>query len=172
MPPYRVLYRIGTVLSRCPAHYTLEKAVDENCIFCKIVQGRIPCARVYEDERVIAFLDINPIAAGHTLLVLKEHYPTLLDVPAGEGEHLLRAMRRVAWAVLKATKASGFNCIQNNFACAGQMVFHSHWHIIPRFDNDGLPDWPGGQYADSDVMQQLARSISAHLDGSEAGDSQ
>lgn len=146
--------------------------MDENCIFCKIVAGEIPCARAYEDERVLAFLDINPIAEGHTLLVLKEHYPTLLDVPPSEGESLLRAMRLVAGGLLEATKAGGFNCVQNNFHCAGQMVFHAHWHLIPRFDNDGLPDWPGGQYADNAAMQQLARSISAHINGGAAGDSQ
>ena len=142
-----------------------------NCIFCNIVAGKIPCARVYEDERVLAFLDINPIAEGHTLVVPKNHYPTLLDVPAVEGEALLRALRLVAGGVLKATKAGGFNCVQNNFRCAGQMVFHSHWHIIPRFDNDGLPGWPGGQYADNAAMQQLARSISALIDDGAAGES-
>ena len=146
--------------------------MDENCIFCKIVAGEIPCARVYEDEHVLAFLDINPIAQGHTLVVLKEHYPTLLDVPPNEGESLIRAMRLVAGGLLGATKAGGFNCIQNNFHCAGQMVFHAHWHLIPRFDNDGLPDWPGGRYADNAAMQQLARSISVHINGGAAGDSQ
>ena len=137
--------------------------MDENCIFCKIVAGKIPCAKVFEDDHTLAFLDINPIAKGHTLVVLKAHYPTLLDVPAQEGEFLLGALRLVAGAVLGATNAGGINCIQNNFACAGQMVFHSHWHLIPRFDNDGLPDWPGGQYTDNAEMQQLARSISTHI---------
>lgn len=144
--------------------------VDENCIFCKIIKGEIPCARIYEDERVLAFLDINPVAEGHALVVLKNHYPTLLDVPAREGEALLKAMRLVAGAVLKVTGADGFNCVQNNFPCAGQMVFHAHWHIIPRFDNDGLPDWPGGRYADNAAMHQLARSISAHANGGAAGE--
>lgn len=132
------------------------------CIFCKIIAGEIPCARVYEDDSILAFLDINPIAAGHSLVVPKRHFPTLLDLPASEGEALLRAMRLVADAVKKETGAGGFNCIQNNFAPAGQVVFHSHWHIIPRFDNDGLPDWPGGCYA-GDEMQQLARSIKARI---------
>ena len=148
----------------------IEKAVDENCIFCRIVAGQIPCARIYEDEHVLAFLDINPIAEGHALVVLKAHYPTLLDVPPGEGGALLAAMRLVADGLLKATKAGGFNCIQNNFSCAGQMVCHSHWHIIPRFDNDGLPDWPGGKYADTAAMQHLARSISGHIAAAVAGD--
>jgi histidine triad (HIT) family protein len=150
----------------------MHHIVDENCIFCKIIAGGIPCARVYEDERVLAFLDINPIARGHTLVVLKGHYPTLLDVPAGEGESLLKAMSRVAGALLSVTKAGGFNCLQNNFRCAGQMVFHAHWHLVPRFDNDGLPDWPGGKYADESAMRELARAISTHTGSGVAGDPQ
>jgi len=137
--------------------------VDADCIFCKIIAGEIPCARVYEDERILAFLDIGPIARGHTLVVPKGHFPTLLELPESEGEALLRALRLVAGAVMKETRASGFNCIQNNFAPAGQTVFHSHWHIIPRFDDDGLPGWAGGRYADSDEMRELALSISAHI---------
>ena len=139
------------------------KPKDETCIFCKIIAGDIPCTRVYEDEHILAFLDINPIAKGHILVVPKGHFPTLLELPESEGEALIKAMRLVARAAQEATGAGGFNCIQNNFGPAGQMVFHSHWHIIPRFDNDGLPDWPGGQYADTDEMQQLARSISARM---------
>ena len=139
------------------------KPKDDACLFCKIIAGDIPCARVYEDGAILAFLDINPIAKGHTLIVPKGHYPTLLDCPEIEGEALLKAMRLVAKAVKEETGAGGVNCIQNNFAPAGQMVFHSHWHIIPRFDQDGLPDWPGGNYADTDEMQQLARSISTRL---------
>lgn len=139
----------------------MHNAVDD-CLFCKIVAGKIPCAKVYEDDDVLAFLDINPVAEGHTLVVLKEHYPTLLETPPAKGEVLLRALRLVGGAVLKATQAGGFNCVQNNFSCAGQMIFHSHWHIIPRFEDDGLPVWPGGQYADSEVMQQLAKAISTH----------
>ncbi len=140
-----------------------------DCIFCKIIAGDIPCARIYEDAHVLAFLDINPIAKGHTLVVLKGHYPTLLDVPSCVGEPLLRALRLVGKAVREETRAGGFNCIQNNFSPAGQMVFHSHWHIIPRFDNDGLPDWPGGRYADISEMQQLAASLLARIGGEPSG---
>ncbi|MDR2488469.1 MAG: HIT family protein [Desulfovibrio sp.] len=150
----------------------MKKFVDESCIFCKIIAGDIPCARVYEDERIFAFLDINPIVAGHTLVAFKAHYPTLLDAPADEGKALLEAVKKVAGALLGVTKAGGFNCIQNNFRCAGQTVFHSHWHIVPRFDNDGLPDWPGGKYDDTSTMQELARVISTHIDSGAAGDSQ
>lgn len=140
-----------------------KKPVDENCLFCKIIAGSIPCARVYEDDNILAFLDINPIAKGHTLVVPKGHYPTLLECPASEGEALLNAMRQVAAAVRTQCGAGGFNCIQNNFAPAGQMVFHSHWHIIPRFENDGLADWPGKPYSSNEEMQELARAINARI---------
>ena len=136
---------------------------DPACIFCKIIAGEIPCASVYEDENTLAFLDISPVAKGHTLVVPKSHFPTLLELPESKGESLLKALRLVAGAVKKETGAGGFNCIQNNFIPAGQTVFHFHWHIIPRFDNDGLSGWPGGQYAGTDEMQQLARSINAHI---------
>lgn len=136
-----------------------HKPVDDNCIFCKIIAGSIPCAKLYEDDNILAFLDVNPIAKGHSLIVPKGHYPTLLDLPESEGEVLLRAMRLVAAAVKNHCKADGFNCIQNNFSAAGQMVFHSHWHIIPRFNNDGLPDWPGKPYSDNEEMQALARAV-------------
>lgn len=139
--------------------------VSDDCLFCKIIAGQIPSARVYEDDAVVAFLDINPIAKGHTLVVPKGHYPTLLDLPASEGEALLRALRLVAAAVFKQTAAGGFNIIQNNFGPAGQVVFHSHWHVIPRFTDDGLADWPGGAYKDTVEMQELARAVNALIGG-------
>lgn len=136
---------------------------DENCLFCKIIAGQIPCARIYEDGRVLAFLDINPISRGHALVVPKGHYPTLLDFPAAEGEALLKAMRAVAAALHAELESGGFNCLQNNFGPAGQMIFHSHWHIIPRYEHDGLADWPGGKYKDNEDMQQLAKALSARI---------
>lgn len=137
--------------------------VDASCLFCKIIAGEIPCARVYEDDAVLAFLDINPISRGHTLVVPKGHYPTLLDFPAAEGEALVRALRRVALALHETMQSGGFNCIQNNFGPAGQMVFHSHWHLVPRHEGDGLADWPGGKYKDTGEMQKLATAIAEHI---------
>lgn len=138
---------------------------SDDCIFCNIIAGRIPCALVYEDDAVIAFLDINPIAKGHTLIAPKGHYPTLLDVPADTGEPLLKALRLVGGAVYSHMGAGGFNIVQNNFGPAGQMVFHSHWHIIPRFEKDGLADWPSGAYRDTAEMQELARAVNALITG-------
>jgi len=141
----------------------VPKPVDENCLFCKIVAGSIPCAKIYEDDDILAFLDINPTARGHSLVVPKGHYPTLLELPADEGPALVNAMRLVAKAVMQECGADGFNCIQNNFSAAGQMVFHSHWHVIPRFENDGLPDWAGKPYANADDMHMLAKAVQQRL---------
>jgi histidine triad (HIT) family protein len=142
---------------------TPAKPVDADCLFCKIIAGAIPCARVYEDDAVLAFLDINPTARGHTLVVPKGHYPTLLDLPPEEGPALIRAMRLIGKALMDECGAGGFNCIQNNFRPAGQMVFHSHVHVIPRFENDRLPDWSGKPYADNEEMQALARALAARM---------
>lgn len=143
-----------------PSPQTHQLPADGDCLFCKIIAGAIPCLKVYEDENVLAFLDINPIAEGHTLIVPKGHYPTVLDLPEEEAPALIRAVKIVGAALQKVTGAGGFNCVQNNFAPAGQVVFHSHWHIIPRSDNDGIPDWTG-KSADPASLQQLAQSISA-----------
>ena len=148
-----------------------HRPVDDACLFCKIIAGTIPCAKVYEDDHILAFLDISPAAEGHTLVVPKGHYPTLLDVPVCLGAPLLQALQRVAAAVQQATGAEGFNCIQNNFSAAGQMVFHSHWHVIPRADGDGLRAWPGRSYSDGEAMQKLAMSVNSRIaDGLTGGE--
>ena len=134
-----------------------------NCLFCSIIAGQIPCAKIYEDQHVLAFLDINPIAPGHALVLPKAHYPTLLDLAPGQGEALMYALQKVGGAVQKATNAPGFNVMQNNFSAAGQVIFHLHFHVIPRFENDGLPDWAGKPYADNAAMQRMAQAIASIL---------
>ena len=147
-----------------------DSSGHDDCIFCKIIAGEIPCAKVYEDEQTFAFLDLSPVAKGHTLVVPKKHCPTLLDVPPSMGEALVKALQLVAAAVQEETGSSGFNCIQNNFSAAGQVVFHSHWHVIPRTGGDGLEAWPGSSYDSGDEMQQLAMSVRARIaDGSSGG---
>ena len=131
----------------------------ESCVFCRIVKGELPSTRVYEDDDILAFLDINPISRGHLLVIPKGHYQTLLDVPAELGCRIMPVLAMLGKAVMTATKATGFNCLQNNFAAAGQIVFHSHWHIIPRFDGDGLKHWPHNTKIDMSAMQAVAESI-------------
>lgn len=114
----------------------------EECIFCKIIKGDIPCIKVYEDDNFIAFLDIRPISKGHTLLIPKKHYTNIFDI---DSEDVLKwyfpAIQKVAIAVKKALNADAINIGMNNGEIAGQIVMHPHVHIIPRFQSDGLRNW-------------------------------
>ncbi len=141
----------------------VDAPVSESCIFCRIVKGDLPGTRVYEDDRVLAFLDINPVSRGHTLVIPKGHYATLLDMPEELARPLLAAMARVGRALMGGAGAGGFNCLQNNFSPSGQLVHHTHWHIIPRFEGDGLTHWPHRPYADATSMQAVAEAIRNHI---------
>ncbi|MCE9572360.1 MAG: HIT family protein [Deltaproteobacteria bacterium] len=104
-------------------------------VFAKIVRGEIPCHPVYEDELVLAFLDINPLSRGHVLVIPKATAETLDQVDDDTAAALGRALPRVARAVMKATGATAYNVLQNNGASAHQAVFHVHFHIIPKYDD-------------------------------------
>ena len=137
--------------------------VSDSCVFCRIVKGELPSARVYENGDILAFLDVNPISRGHTLVIPKGHYETLLDIPEELGAEIIPVLARVGKALLAATGANGFNCLQNNFAAAGQIVFHSHWHVIPRVRGDGLAQWPHNAKSDATDREALAEAIRAAL---------
>ena len=107
-------------------------------IFDKILDGEIPCHEVYQDEHVLAFLDIHPLAPGHTLVIPKERRAHLHELSDEAGAALGRALPRVARAVLAATGTEHYNVLQNNGAPAHQAVFHVHFHIIPRMGEQGL----------------------------------
>ena len=125
-----------------------------DCIFCKIVAGEIPSARVYEDETKIAFMDIGPVQPGHALLIPREHYERFTDLPDELAADLARALPRLAQAVVKAADADGFNIFQTNGACSGQVVPHVHIHIIPRHNDDGYSfHWKAGSYAEGELQQ-------------------
>jgi len=134
-----------------------------DCIFCKIVAGEIPSARVYEDDTKIALMDIGPVQPGHTLLIPREHYERLTDLPDDLAADLARVLPRLANAVVKAAGADGFNIFQTNGACAGQVVPHVHIHIIPRHDNDGYSfHWKAGSY-DEGEMDRWQQRIKEQL---------
>lgn len=135
----------------------------DDCLFCKLSRGEIPSARVFENDQLIAFLDINPVNKGHVLIVPREHADTLFDVRPELGSVLLEAMQRVGRAVMKATNAEGLNVMQNNFAAAGQQVGHVHWHLIPRHAGDGHSHWAQGRYADDGEMRAVAEAIKKQL---------
>ncbi len=115
---------------------------EADCIFCKIIRGELQCSKIYEDKEFLAFLDIHPINPGHTLIAPKIHCQNLFDFPRAEETDLMEFIKKVADAVVKATKADGFNLGLNNGKAAGQVVMHAHFHIIPRYSNDGLHHWP------------------------------
>lgn len=111
---------------------------NNDCIFCKIVNGEIPCDKTYEDDNFIAFLDIHPKAEGHTLVVSKKHFKNILEMPSSLGLELLDAIKNVSINILKQGKAEGFNFVFNNGEAGGQVVHHVHLHILPRRKDDGL----------------------------------
>lgn len=109
---------------------------QDHCVFCKILAGEIPSAKVYEDDKVMAFLDIAPFNLGHALVVPKTHCHGLSDMPDDYRDALFAAAARLAPVVLRVTGATGFNLLLNNGQTAGQEVPHAHLHIIPRFADD------------------------------------
>ena len=106
------------------------------CIFCNIRDKKAEAEIVFEDENILAFLDIQPVNYGHTLVITKKHYDNFLTVPKEELDKLINATQFIAGAVKRGLKADGFNVISNNGNPAGQSVYHFHFHIIPRFNND------------------------------------
>jgi histidine triad (HIT) family protein len=111
---------------------------EAGCIFCKIIRGEIPCQRVWESEHVLAFLDIQPLAVGHTVIVPKHHVPSLEDLPESWAQRLGPSLGLVAGVVARVVGAEGYNVLQNNGAIAGQVVPHVHFHVVPRRPGDGL----------------------------------
>jgi len=135
-----------------------------DCIFCKILAGEIPCSKVYEDTQFIAFLDIRPVHKGHVLIVPKKHFVNIFDTPDEEAEAIYKVARTIAKAVKDATGCDGINVVQNNNAAAGQEVFHSHLHVIPRFENDKLRFASIHKVYDSfDEMGEMAEKIKSVL---------
>ena len=134
----------------------------ENCIFCKIVKGEIPCVKVYEDNDFLAFLDINPINKGHTLIIPKDHHENLYDMPDILLGEIMSKTKEIAKTLKVVLSADGINIGQNNELAAGQVVFHYHVHIIPRFDNDGLKHWPGHPYPEGEA-EKIAEKIKSAL---------
>jgi histidine triad (HIT) family protein len=125
-------------------------AADPDCLFCKIVAGEIPSARVDEDERTVAFMDINPATRGHLLVVPREHAVDLLEVPDADLEACARTAQRLARRVKERLGADGVNLLNSCGSAAWQTVFHFHVHVIPRYAGDPLrlPWVPGPGDAD------------------------
>lgn len=117
-----------------------------DCIFCKIIKKEIPCEVVFENNDVLAFLDISPVSHGHTLVVPKAHFDNFVKTPHDVVCKCVDAIKKIAPAIVSATGSEGFNIELNNGSAAGQVVFHTHFHIIPRLSNDGLVNWTHQKY--------------------------
>ena len=111
---------------------------DNNCVFCKIVNGIIKQDFIYENDNFVAFTDANPKVKGHTLIVPKKHFVNSMDLPSSLGSELIDSVKNVAHYHFKDKSVEGFNIIQNNFPTAGQVVMHAHYHFMPRRKGDGF----------------------------------
>jgi len=131
-----------------------------DCVFCKIVRGELPAAKVFENENLLAFLDVGPVSRGHTLVIPKRHYENILEIPSDQLSALTSHLPILGRAIVKATGSDGFSLVQLNGECSGQVVMHLHFHIIPRSSGDGVKfDWPkGGRYMDGEG-ETLAAAI-------------
>lgn len=133
-----------------------------DCIFCEIAQKKSKAEILFENEKFAAFLDINPINFGHTLVIPKEHYDNFLTVPEKELTEITKVTQYIAGAVKRAVKADGFNIISNNGSSAGQTVYHFHYHIIPRFEND-FHMKPRTKEYDEQQLKDIAENIKSFI---------
>jgi len=148
----RPLIQFYTVAMNTKTNEEQEKTVSE-CVFCKIVRGELPPhGKLYEDETTFSFLSTNPNNHGHALVIPKTHAENIYDIPAPILADVAHTTQKIATALKKSLNADGINIMQNNERAAGQAVFHIHFHIIPRFFNDGFKHWEEHRkYKDGEV---------------------
>lgn len=132
----------------------------ENCIFCKIVKKEIPAEIVYEDSKFSVFLDISPASKGHCLVVPKEHHKDIFDIPDSMLKEMSLMIKKTANTVKNALKADGINIIFNNGRSAGQLVFHIHAHVIPRYEKDNALVYTVNKpHVSNEQMQEIKLKI-------------
>lgn len=136
--------------------------MDEKCIFCQIIQGKIPCYKIYESNLCLAFLDINPVNPGHTLIVPKEHCILIENLSEKSITELILTIKKLIPTIEKTVNSDGVNIILNNGRAAGQLIQHVHFHIIPRFKKDGLKPWSGKRIS-QDKIKKIAAKINDTL---------
>lgn len=137
--------------------------MSDDCIFCRIVAGQIPCAKVYEDDAALAFMDIQPVSKGHTLVVPKKHHDPITAVPAETLGRVMLTVQKVAAGQYAGLKAAAINVTQANGALAGQCVQHVHFHVIPRYDGDPRHQWSPGKYDAQEEMKEYAARIASAI---------
>lgn len=141
----------------------MQPMSNSDCIFCSIVAGNIPCIRIFEDDAVLAFLDIGPISDGHTLVIPRAHFGRLHQCSPDVLVGISNCIGRIAQAVVSAVDAEAYNVLCNNGTAAGQLVKHVHFHIIPRNSGDGVFDrWPAYKYKEGQA-EEIATKILERL---------
>ncbi len=133
-----------------------------DCLFCKIVAGEIPATKIYEDESTLAFLDTNPVNPGDTLVIPKKHSRNIFDIEKEDLLNVTNNIQKVAKAIKEGLNPDGINIISNNEPAAGQVIFHSHTHIVPRFTGDGFKHWKGTAYEEGEG-EKVAKKIKSEL---------
>ncbi|KKS43618.1 MAG: Histidine triad (HIT) protein [Parcubacteria group bacterium GW2011_GWA2_42_18] len=135
----------------------------DDCVFCKIIKKGLPATIIYENEKILAFLDISPINFGHTLVIPKKHFPNIYETPDEELCAMTTVAKKIAQAIRDALVADGVNIAMNNNHAAGQLVFHSHLHVIPRFTNDGYEPWRSRKPYKENEAVSVAQKIKESL---------
>ena len=133
-----------------------------DCLFCKIIAGEIPCTKIYEDDTLLAFLDIYPTNIGHTLVIPKVHHINLYETPDETLAHMISVVKKLSITIKSALSADGINIEINNDSSAGQIIFHTHIHIVPRFEGDGFKHWKGARGYNEGEMEEVAQMIQNH----------
>ncbi|MCR4755374.1 MAG: HIT family protein [Lachnospiraceae bacterium] len=127
---------------------------DDNCIFCKIANGEIPTNAIYEDDNYKVILDMGPATKGHALILPKNHYKNIYEMPADKVGEAFSLAGRMATTMSSKLSADGFNIVQNNNEVAGQTVFHFHIHLIPRYEGDGqVIGWRPGESSPEELAK-------------------
>lgn len=141
----------------------IETSNETSCLFCKIICKEIPSSIFYEDAFSIAMLDINPVNIGHSLLLPKKHYENIFDLPKELAAKLSVVSKKLAMAIKESLNADGINITSNNGLAAGQLVFHAHTHIIPRYVGDGFANWKGKRKYNDGEAAEVAEKIKSKL---------
>lgn len=127
------------------------------CIFCKIVAGTLPSHKIYENDKVLVFLDIAPVHPGHILVIPKEHFANLEEIPSDLLGDVIKVVKKIGLALKKGMGYDGYNIQENNDPIAGQIVPHIHFHIIPRIKGDDLKLWSQKEYKDGEAQEVLEK---------------
>ncbi|PIP33387.1 hypothetical protein COX69_00415 [Candidatus Falkowbacteria bacterium CG_4_10_14_0_2_um_filter_48_10] len=133
-----------------------------DCIFCKIVLGDLPSYKVYEDSRVVAFLDVLPISPGHTIVVPKDHAPDIESVSEEDFAALALAVKKIGRAITEGLGVKGYSVLLDNKSAANQHVPHLHFHVVPREEGDGLGRWPQGCYNEGEaevILKKITKNL-------------